>query len=284
MPVFGAHSRKKFARWLQLAFYVALSITLMVASNRGARLSALRSDLNVVALPLRFIAAFPDEAFQNSARYLERNASLQRSNRILRAQDRRLRARVERYRALEAENTHLRKLLGAAPRAADRAVAATILANGSAPFSRIITLDRGTAAGIYVRQPVIDDHGLMGQVLEVSRYSSQAILITDPNQAVPVEDLRSGQRAIIMGTGAADRVNVPYLTPSADIRPGDLLISSGLGGVFPPGYPVARVMTVRNNPNEAFLKVSARPAAHLNRGRQVLLIWPKGVRTMGARR
>jgi rod shape-determining protein MreC len=284
MPGFGAYSRKKLARWLQLAFYVVLSITLMVTNYRSPRLRALRSGLNVIALPLRFIAAFPEEAFQDSARYLELNASLQRNNRILRAQDLRLRARVERYRALEAENAHLRKLLGAAPRVADRAVAATILANGSAPFSRIITLNRGAADGIYVRQPVIDDHGLMGQVLEVSRYSSQAILITDPNQAIPVEDLRSGQRAIVMGTGAANRVNVPYLTPSADIRPGDLLISSGLGGVFPPGYPVARVMTVRNSPNEAFLKISARPAAHINRGRQVLLIWPKGVSTTGARR
>lgn len=274
MPVFAARPRKMPFRWLQLAFYVALSIGLILA-HRREWMNTARSGLDLAFLPLRFAAALPDEMIHGGSRYLETNAKLRRKNHALRTENMMLQAGIERYHALEAQNARLRRLLTAVPRVAHKAMAASILATGSAPFARTITLDRGTASGVYVREPVIDDHGIVGQVFQADRYSCQVILVTDPDQEIPVEDVRSGQRAIVAGTGAADRLDVPYLTPSADIRPGDLLVSSGIGGVFPSGYPVARVLSVRNNPNEAFLKIAARPAARLNQGHHVLLVDPK---------
>ncbi len=279
MPAFAVRSRKTLSRWLKLAFYVALSIVLILGHRREWMRTA-RSGLDLVFLPLRFAAAFPDEAIRSAGSYLETNADLRQKDRALRAENMMLRVGIERYHALEAQNARLRRLLTAAHRVTEKAIAASILATGSAPFARVITLDRGSSSGVYVREPVIDDYGIVGQVFQVDRYSSQVILVTDPDQGIPVEDVRSGQRAIVTGTGAADRVDVPYLTPSADIRPGDLLVSSGIGGVFPSGYPVARVLSVRDNPNEAFLKIAARPAAHLNRGHHVLLIDPKTPRVI----
>ncbi|MHB1950005.1 MAG: rod shape-determining protein MreC [Acidiferrobacteraceae bacterium] len=274
MPFFAARPRKTISRWLQLVFYVLLSITFLLARGHDW-VRTTRSGLDFVLLPLRYAAAFPSAAVQDSARYLRTDSDLRRSNLALRKENMRLRAGIERYHALEAQNQRLRSLLSAARRVTTRAIAASILSTGSAPFARMITLDRGATSGVYVREPVIDDKGIVGQVFHVSRYSCQVILVTDPDQEIPVEDVRSGERTIVAGTGAPDRLDVPYLTPSADIRPGDLLVSSGLGGVFPSGYPVARVLSVHNNPNEAFLRIAAAPAARLNEGHHVLLIDPK---------
>lgn len=275
MAAFGSRSSKTSSYWLRLFFYGALSTALILLDHRTRELRPLRAALSLAVLPLQWTAAFPEEAFLSARQFLRDNDTLRHSNADLQRQNLMLTTQLERYQALKADNQRLRALIDAAPRVATRALGASIITVGSAPFSRKVVLDRGSSSGAYVSQPVIDSDGIMGQISEVGPYSSEAILITDPNQAVPVEDMRSGQRAIVTGTGAPDQVDVPYLTASADVKPGDVLVSSGLGGVFPSGYPVAKVVRVEHNPNEAFLKITARPAAHLNRGRRVLLIWPK---------
>jgi len=275
MAVFASRSPKASSHWVRLVLYVALSATMILLDYRTTRLRPVRATLSLVVLPLQWVAAFPEEAFLWIRPVLRDNDTLRQSNAELQRQNLELKARLERYRALKADNSRLRALISAAPRVATRALGASIITVGSAPFSRKIVVDRGSTSGAYISQPVIDSDGIMGQLSQVGPYSSEAILITDPNQAVPVEDVRSGQRAIVTGTGASDRVDVPYLTASADIKAGDVLVTSGLGGVFPSGYPVAQVLSVNHNPNEAFLNIAARPAAHLNRGRRVLLIWPK---------
>jgi rod shape-determining protein MreC len=184
--------------------------------------------------------------------------------------------------ALEAENKRLRDLLGSAARVADRAVVAELVEVSLEPFTRKIVVAKGSRDSVYLGQPVIDAYGIIGQVTEVGPYASKATLITDPGHAIPVLVNRNGLRTIVFGTGAPDRVNVPYLTATADIREGDLLVSSGMGGRFPPGYPVAQVTAVVKDPNEAFLKISAKPMARLNYGKEVLLIWPGERRSAGA--
>jgi rod shape-determining protein MreC len=165
-------------------------------------------------------------------------------------------------------------MLGSATRVAERALAAELIEISQEPFARKIVIARGEHDGAFVGQPVIDAHGVMGQVTQALSAQSRVTLITDPGHAVPVLVNRNGLRALVFGTGNPDKVNVPYLTAAADIREGDLLVSSGMGGTFPAGYPVATVSRIVNDPNEPFLEIDARPVARLNHSKQVLLIWP----------
>lgn len=268
-------SAKNLVQWLQLVLVAACSIGLMAVDHRGQALAPVRSTLVTALTPLQWIAALPEDVVHVVSANVSGTVALRDANTRLLRETLLLRARLERYQALKAENKQLRALLAAAPRVSTRAIVASVVNVGSAPFARKLVLNRGRSSGVFLGQPVIDAQGIMGQISEVSAFSSQAILITDPDHAIPVQDVRSGQRAMVVGTGAVNRVRVPYLTASADIRAGDLLVSSGLGGVFPPGYPVARVLSVHSDPNEAFLKIEAQPAARLERGRKVLLIWPK---------
>lgn len=275
MPVFARRAPKASWRWLQFALWTVLSLVLIFQDHQRRALAPLHSTLAVIVTPLRWAAALPADLFNGVSGYFEGNTVLREDNRRLKAANLMLRAELERYQSLRADDAHLRQLLAAAPQVSVRAVVARVVDVGFAPFSRKLVLDRGRTSGIYLGQPVIDANGIMGQVSEVDRYSSIVILITDPNHEIPVQDVRTGQRALVQGTGASDTVAVPDLTASAEIRPGDLLVSSGLGGIFPAGYPVATVLSVKHDPNEAFLTIEARPAAKLNSGHKVLVIWPK---------
>ena len=164
-------------------------------------------------------------------------------------------------------------MLGSAAQVADKALAAELVEVSSEPFTRKIVVAKGSRDGVYVGQSVIDAHGIMGQVTQVASEVSRVTLITDAGHAIPVLDNRSGLRMLVFGTGDPDTLKVPYLTSASDIKEGDLLVSSGMGGTFPPGYPVAQVIKIVNDPNEAFLAISATPAAQLNHGKQVMLIW-----------
>jgi rod shape-determining protein MreC len=150
------------------------------------------------------------------------------------------------------------------------------------PFSQDIVINKGSQQGVVVGQPIVDAEGVMGQVVHVAPYTSTAMLITDPSHAIPVADNRNGLRAIAMGTGSADRLDIPHLPLNADIKEGDLLVTSGLGGRFPPGYPVAIVEKVERNPGQAFSDVTARPTAHLEQSREVLLVWTPPVEQAAA--
>ncbi|OGI49715.1 MAG: rod shape-determining protein MreC, partial [Candidatus Muproteobacteria bacterium RIFCSPHIGHO2_01_60_12] len=161
--------------------------------------------------------------------------------------------------------------------------AAELVEVSSEPFTRKVVVAKGSQDGVYVGQSVIDAHGVMGQVTQVAGHVSRVTLITDAGHAIPVLNNRSGLRALVFGTGNPDTVKVPYLTANADIKEGDLLVSSGMGGTFPPGYPVARVVKIVNDPNEAFLAITAKPAAQLNHGKQVLLIWRGNVPQSGGK-
>jgi len=246
----------------------------MILDHQGQHLARIRSGLSVLVYPLQFVAVLPVRLGGAVVDFFIGERTLKESNATLRAERLKLLARLQQFESLEAENERLHGMLGSARRVADHALVADVLEVSLEPFARRIVIARGRNDGITVGQPVIDSHGIMGQITHVSLTSSRATLITDPGHAIPVLVNRSGLRAVAFGTGERDRLKVSYLTASTDIREGDLLVSSGMGGTFPPGYPVARVTQIVNDPDEAFLAIEARPLAQLDHGKQVLLIWP----------
>ncbi|MDH3670717.1 MAG: rod shape-determining protein MreC [Gammaproteobacteria bacterium] len=258
----------------RLVLLVAFSATLMVLDHQGNHLPKIRATLAVLVYPIQFAAALPVRASSWVSELLATEKTLRERNRRLQAERSAHLARLQKLEALEAENARLRDLLGSAERVADRAVVAELVQVSLEPFTRKIVVNKGKRDEVYVGQPVIDAYGIVGQITEVGVLTSKSTLITDPGHAISVVLNRNGLRTVVFGTGAFDRVSVPYLTPSADIQEGDLLVSSGMGGNFPPGYPVAQVTEIIRDANEAFLKISAKPMARLNYGKEVLLIWP----------
>jgi rod shape-determining protein MreC len=257
----------------RLVLLSALSVALMMLDHRGHHLEKIRAGLNTLAYPIQLIAAAPAYVVGGLADFFTTRGTLRVDNEKLLAERQALLARLQQFEALEQENQRLRQLLVSAAQVADKAIAAELVEVSAEPFTRKVVVAKGAKNGVYVGQSVIDAHGIMGQVTQVAGDVSRVTLITDAGHAIPVLNNRSGLRALVFGTGNPDTVKVPYLTANADIQEGDLLVSSGIGGTFPPGYPVARVTKIVNDPNEAFLAITAKPAAQLNHGKQVLLIW-----------
>src|SRR5690606_17744536 len=183
-----------------------------------------------------------------------------------------LQAKVEKMAALSAENARLRQLLNSSAHLDDSVLIAELMGVAADPLRHIVVINKGGDAGVYVGQGVIDAHGLVGQVVEVSAYFSRVMLITDTTHAVPVQVNRNGVRAIADGTGLIAELQLSNVATTADVRVGDLLVTSGLGGHFPVGYPVAVVTSVDAD-SGSFMKVRARPAAQLDRSRHLLLIF-----------
>ena len=260
-----------FTRFILLS---TLSISLMMLDHRGHHLEKIRTGLNVLVYPIQLIAELPAYAVRGVADFFTTRRTLREDNEKLLAQQQMQLAKLQQFDALEEENNRLRRMLGSAARVADKALAAELVEVSSEPFTRKVVVSKGSQDGVYVGQPVIDAHGIMGQVTQVAGRVSRITLITDAGHAIPVLNNRSGLRALVFGTGDPDNLKIPDLTASADIKEGDMFVSSGMGGTFPPGYPVAQVIKIVNDENEAFLAITAKPAAQLNHGKQVLLIWP----------
>jgi rod shape-determining protein MreC len=182
-------------------------------------------------------------------------------------------ARLQRLTALEAENARLRALLDARGRVRDEVRVAEILAVDANPYKHNLVIGVGSRDGVYDGQAIVDSNGVVGQVIETGIMTSEAVLISDADHALPVEVNRNGLRTIAVGTGEIDRLDLPFLPNNADIRAGDLLVTSGLGGAFPAGYPVALVNSVTRIPSKPFAEVTATPAAALDQVREVMLIW-----------
>ena len=273
LPISGWQIRvpSNLTRFVLLAL---LSVGLMLLDARGHHLQKIRAGLTLLFAPIQLVAAVPVRVGGAIMDFVHGDETLRAEAERLRSEQPILLARLQRYEALEAENAHLRQLLGTSALVAERAVVAELLEVASEPFRRTVVIAKGEKDGLYLGQPVIDAYGIRGQVSEVGVLQSTAILITDPGHAVPVQVNRNGLRAIAFGTGAPDTVSIRYLTASSDIKPGDLLVSSGIGGGFPFGYPVAKVKKIVNDPNESFLDIIATPMAQLSHNREVLLVWP----------
>lgn len=250
-----------------------LSIVLMAVDHRYQQLQTVRSTLAVVTYPLYLLADLPNTAGAWLSEAFATRNRLQSDNQRLHQENLELRALLQKYDTLEAENRRLRDLLGSSIKVGDRVLIAELSSVDLDPYKQQIVINKGHAAGVYEGQAVVDAHGIMGQVTNTTPFTATVLLITDNSHALPVQVLRNGLRTIAVGTGLNDQLDLPYLPNDADIEPGDLLVSSGLGGKFPPGYPVAEITAVRRLPEQPFAQVLARPSAHLDRSREVLLVW-----------
>jgi len=252
---------------------VALSLVLMVLDHRFAHLQQVRSALAFVTYPLQVLADLPVTASLWLQEVTSSRSELLTQNEELRAQNLKLSAELQKFESLQAENIRLRNLLDASYKVGDRVLIAELSAVDLDPYKQQVVINKGAASGVYEGQAVLDADAVMGQIIQVTPFSSTVLLITDPSHSIPVQVLRSGLRTIAVGSGRVNALDLPYLPTNSDIREGDLLVTSGLGGKFPSGYPVARVTRVDRAPDNAFALISAEPAAHLDRSREVLVVW-----------
>lgn len=259
---------------------VGLSLVLLVLDHRFHHLQQLRSALAFVAYPLQLLAELPMTTTRWLGEVGATRTALIDDNRQLREDNLKLRAEMQQFEALQAENLRLRDLLDSSFKVGDRVLVAELAAVDLDPYRHQVTINKGSASGVFEGQPVLDADAVMGQVINVSLYAATVLLITDSSHALPVQVLRNGLRTIAVGSGEIDHLSLPYLPTNSDVREGDLLVTSGLGGKFPPGYPVAEINRIDRSPDNAFAEVSATPRAHLDRSREVLLVWtiaPHGI-------
>lgn len=250
------------------------AFTLMFADHRLPFMDDVRAQLSTVVAPVQWAVSLPSKGLSWAALVFSDQRALVEENQRLRQQLLTLSHRVQRMANLTAENVRLRELLNAAPRDEVPYITADLLSLDSDPFTQQMVIGRGHRDGVYVGQPVMDASGLVGQVIAVSAYTSRVLMVSDANNAVPVQVNRSGQRFIVQGTGKIDTLSVLNVPATADIKQGDLLTTSGLGGRFPEGYPVAEVTQVDRDDQHSFADVVARPLAQLERSRHFLLLFP----------
>lgn len=258
---------------LRLLLLAGLSIVLLVIDRRDNHLDTVRNAIGATVYPLRVIVDAPVSLWRWTLDTTASRNQLQLENSRLNAERLLTKARLQRYSALEAENTRLRAMLEARVHVRDQVRVAEIMSASSNPFRHVLIVDKGTRDGVYKGQTLVDANGVVGQIIIAGILSSQSILISDPDHALPVEVNRNGLRTIAVGTGDYEQLDLPFLPNNADIRQGDLLVTSGLGGAFPAGYPVAVIDSVTRIPQEPFAIVTAKPAAALNQIREVMLIW-----------
>lgn len=257
---------------LRFFLFASIAVALMVLDHRGDYLETVRRWLGAGMYPLQTVIDAPSRASHWVRENLALRSTLIRENAELRRQLLVSSGDLQRLAALKAENNRLRALLGAQPRVPYRVEIVEVMAVDMDPQRHRVVLDRGSRDGVQEGQALLDDRGVVGQVSRDQIVTSEAVLITDPDHAIPVEVVRNGLRTIAVGTGDLERLTLPYLTRNADVREGDLLVSSGLGGAFPAGYPVAVISKVDGASNDAFLEVSARPTAALDRLHEILLV------------
>lgn len=251
------------------------SVVLMTLDHRFHHLEAVRTVLATALSPLQSLVNLPvelgdwaGETFASRQRLLEENAELH-AWRL--AQQ----AKLQRQAALLEENARLRRLLGASQRVPEEVLVAEVVAVDVDPYRHQVVVNKGALDGVHLDQPLLAAEGVMGQILHVGAINATAILITDPSHALPVQVNRTGMRTVARGTGTPNRLQLPHIPNDADIQVGDLLVTSGLGGLFPRGYPVGQITELDRDPGRPFARVIATPSVQLDRSLEVLLVQPR---------
>ncbi|MET0067548.1 MAG: rod shape-determining protein MreC [Candidatus Thiodiazotropha sp.] len=257
----------------RLVVAILLSISLMVLDHRYNHLESLRATLSVLLYPIQYLASVPVLLSESASDALVSRSQLEEQRDQLHEENVLLRARLQKYESLEAENMRLRGLLDSSFKVGDRVLIAELVSVEQDPFRQEVLINKGSTSGLFEGQPVLDANAVVGQVTHINPFTANVLLITDAAHAMPVQVNRNGLRTIALGTGLINRLELPHLPNNADIQVGDLLVTSGLGGAFPPGYPVAEVIEVRRIPGQPFASVIAQTTAHLDRIREVLLVW-----------
>ncbi|HWN39884.1 MAG TPA: rod shape-determining protein MreC [Gammaproteobacteria bacterium] len=265
--------RSGFSAGVRFLLLAIVCIALMLLDRREQHLVRVRQALALVVYPVQVAVDLPFSTWHSMRDTFAARDALIAENREFRRERLETEGRLQRLESLERENQRLRELLDSTARVNSRALVAEILSVDLDPYRQRFELNRGLVDGVYVGQALIDAQGVVGQVVRVGPLTSEALLITDADHAVPVTVYRNDLRTIAVGTGDSGRLRLPYLVNNANIVVGDVLMSSGLGGVFPSGYPVGRVTEVTLRPEQAFAEVLAEPASLLDRDREVLLLW-----------
>ena len=253
-----------------------VAFALIGADLRFNQMAATRATLSAVAFPFYWLVDLPERIGDWGEENLVSRSTLLEDNGQLRAEALLLHAQNQQMASLRAENVRLRALLNSSALLQDDVLVAELIGISPDPARHLVVLNKGGNDGVFVGQPLIDAEGLIGQVIEVAPRSASVLLITDTTHAIPVQINRNGVRAIAEGIGRLDSLELRHVASTEDIVVGDLLVSSGLGGRFPEGYPVAVVSEVDSDPGQAFAQVRAVPSAALNRSRHVLLVFTRG--------
>jgi len=262
------------AAW-RFVFLFLISIVLMIYDHRSSQTEKLHSSLTTLVAPLQFSISKPIEIAEWLKSSFSTHQQLTQENTNLKSQLLLQKAEMQKIISLQKENKQLRALLRSTPTLQTNYQVAQILAVSLEPFLAQVILDKGKKQYVYKGQPVIDSTGLMGQVIQVGDLTSRVMLVSDSRSAIPVQDERTGVRAIVIGQGPGRLLKLINVPQTSDIRVGDELTTSGLGLKFPIGYPVGKVLKVENYPGQHFSTISVRPAANLEKSRQVLLIEQK---------
>lgn len=257
----------------RMVVLMVASISLMTVDHRWHSLEFVRSTLSSVIYPLQYTIDLPIRLFYWADENLSSQQTLLEKNREFEVRHLENRVQLQKLDIIEKENDRLRKLLSATPKTTERLLISEIINVDLDPYKQLILLNKGSSSDVYQGQPIIDALGIMGQVIHVGAMSSTAMLITDASHAIPVQINRTGLRTIAYGSGKIDQLNIRYLPHNVDIKVGDLLITSGLGEVFPANFPVAIISKVERPAGEAFAHIEANPHAQLDKSREVLLVW-----------
>lgn len=264
---------KRSPFYIKFIIAIFFAVVLILVDKHFSPFVKIRSYLDSIISPVYHIVNGPvgvldgvSDMFTNKNELLVRNKALQKEL-ITKNSDLLLLAQ------LKSENNRLRKLLGSPLRADEMKMVTQVLSTDSGPYSDQIVIDKGSQDGVYIGQPVIDERGVIGQVYAIAQKSSRVILLCDPQHGLPVQVLRNDLRTVAVGNGCKEPLTLEFLPNDIDIQVGDVLVTSGLDGRFPEGYPVATVTDVKNDTERGKMLISATPSAGLNRLRYLLLLW-----------
>lgn len=257
---------------VRLIFFSLLSLLLLFVDARYHYLESARSALSILLYPLQRLVTVPAILWHQADTLFVTQNSLIRDNSQLRLQHSTDAAQLQQFQALQAENMHLRELLAIQQRADYPMQLAEIVYTERDIFKRKLFLNKGGQANVLAGQVVMDDTGIVGQITRVHPWLSEVTLITDKDHAVPVQVLRSGLRAVVFGSGDTSELALRYMPVSSDIKEGDILVTSGIDGTYPPGLPVARVIRIERDPAYPFARILCSPVAGVDKQRQLLIL------------
>lgn len=253
-----------------------LSLLLVWVDGHTNWLKPARYYVGYVVAPTQQLSSLPNVLFDWFGESMHTRDSLLNENKRLKVHNMILQQQIQKQVSLEVENIQLRELFNASEVVDDKVLITSVIDVNPNPYIKQVTINKGAHDGVFIGQPVLDAHGLLGQVIDVMPYNSRVLMLADSNHTVPVQITRNGVRAIATGTGSLSELELIYVPITADIKAGDLLVSSGLGQRYPKGYPVATVSAVNNIPGEAFLQIKAKPSAKLDRSRYLMLVFRSG--------
>lgn len=257
-----------------LTFYLALSVALFSVDYRFRSLDLIRQSISLLVDPVQRVAQTPGSLVDYAQTYLEGLQSLIAENNALKHQQLNTAPDLQRLAQLESENERLRKLLGVKEREKAQGKVAQILYTARDPFTRRVIVDKGQQFEIAPGQPAIDEAGVVGQVTRVFPFASEVTLITDKDQAVPVQVVRTGHRSVVFGLGNG-QLELRYMPANADVQEGDMLVTSGLDGVYLPGFPVARVVQIERDSAYSFARIFCTPVAGVENFGELMILDPR---------